>query len=114
MACTRKDLREVEYGVGHGGIVGLERLEDEQESCDALVTRLRGGSIYGTPFSYVATKVAQLATFCSDENSSRRLSSRVRTRDCKRSAQNLSHDDERPFMKAHSAPLTVEVSVRCT
>jgi hypothetical protein len=41
------------------------------------------------PFSYVETSVAKFATFCNDEYSSNRLSSRVRTRDCNRSAQNL-------------------------
>jgi hypothetical protein len=49
------------------------------------------GSIAETriPLSYVETSVAKFATFCNDEYSSNRLSSRVRTRDCNRSAQNL-------------------------
>lgn len=41
------------------------------------------------PFSYVATSVAKLAIFCRAANSSRRVRSRVLTRDCSLSAQNL-------------------------
>jgi len=49
----------------------------------------RSQEVMNGPFSYVETSVAKFATFCNDEYSSSRLSSRVRTRDCNRSAQNL-------------------------
>ena len=51
------------------------------------------------PFSYVATKVAKFAIFCNAANSSSLLRSRVRTKDCSRSAQNLLAIGIRIFLK---------------
>ena len=91
----RKDagnrIRKMEDRVWHGSIIGLERFQDEQKAyhtCNSIIMRRVKGS-ESVPFSYVATRVAKLATFCKDANSSSRLSSSVRISDCKRSAQNL-------------------------
>lgn len=55
----------------------------------SLVAGLKMPHVRLLPRSYVATSVANVATFCKEENSSNRLSSSVRTSDCRRSAQNL-------------------------
>jgi hypothetical protein len=48
-----------------------------------------GSRMSKNPLSYVATSVAKEATFCSEDNSSSRGISSVRTSDESRSAQNL-------------------------
>ena len=84
----------MEDRVRHRRVLGLERLENQQEPCTAR-QREQGTGERGlarprdAPFSYVATSVAKLATFCSAAYSSIRLSSSVLTSDCRRSAQNL-------------------------
>lgn len=59
-----------------------------------------------SPFSYVATSVANEATFCKDESSSKRFISSVLTSDESLSAQNLNGSNvlarvELAFMVAH-------------
>jgi hypothetical protein len=81
----------MEDRIRHGRVVSLEGFKDEQEACALLMNGCKTPLSYGEvlPFSYVATNVANEATFCNAECSSNRLRSNVRTSDCRRSAQNL-------------------------
>ncbi len=89
----------MEDGILNGGVFGFVGFEDEKETCrdsdmnDEHEKKEHERHLRHLPFSYVATKVAKDATFCSAEYSSRLVSSNVRTSDVSLSAQNLFDND---------------------
>lgn len=99
----------MKHWIGNGGVICFKRFKNQPKSygvsVSAVISCFIKQQLLSAPVSYVATNVANAATFWREEYSSMRESSSVRTNKESRSEQNLDADGS-AFPKAGRARKT--------